>query len=157
MSRLLDWLNEECCSLMPLAYPTGGGDHDVIWAVIRYQMAEPCQVTIGQGRTATAAIEDAMKDADDPTRWDYVPPQFRDAPRAEKETRVAFCCDINAAHPGKHRGGCPQETRSDPDAAWFAEFEKVKGMHESACAMRVSAEQRGSPADCTCERLRLNR
>lgn len=78
-AKLLDWLNEECCGLLPLAYPTGGGDHDVIWTVIRYQMATPCEVTIGQGHTAMAAIEDAMKDANDPTRWDYVPPEFRDS------------------------------------------------------------------------------
>lgn len=90
MSKLLDWLSEECCGLLPLAYPTGGGDHDVIWTVIRYQMATPCEVTIGRGRTAAAAIEDAMKEPDDPTRWDYVPPQFRDEPSSAQETRPEY-------------------------------------------------------------------
>lgn len=33
------------------------------------------------------------------------------AERASQETRPAPCCDINASYPGKHRGGCQQETR----------------------------------------------
>lgn len=48
----------------------------------------------------------------------------------------------------------------DPDAAWFAEFEKVKGMHTVKCALRVAAENRAAPTACSCstksegERLR---
>lgn len=78
---LLDWLNEECCALQPIAGPIADtGDHDLHWEVIRYQMAKPCEVVIGAGRSAADAIVDAMKDADDPTRWNYVPPEHRDAP-----------------------------------------------------------------------------
>lgn len=74
--KLLEWLNEECCALQPIAVATGGGDHDVHWIVISYQMSDPCEVTIGEGASAMAAIEDAMKASDDPTRWRYVPPEF---------------------------------------------------------------------------------
>jgi len=81
-AKLLEWLNEECCALQPIALATGGGDHDVHWIVVQYHMAEPVERTIGEGRTATEAIVDAMKDENDPTRWAFVPPESRHTPSA---------------------------------------------------------------------------
>lgn len=86
-TSLLDWLNEECCALQPIATPIADtGDHDLHWEVIRYQTAKPCELVVGAGRSAADAVIDAMKDAEDPTRWNYVPPEHRAAP-SEGESR----------------------------------------------------------------------
>ena len=47
------------------------GDYDSIWHV------EDCDGRKSFGHTLTEAIQDAMKDDDDPTRYDYVPLEFR--------------------------------------------------------------------------------
>jgi excinuclease UvrABC ATPase subunit len=31
----------------------------------------------------------------------------------KSQAEIAYCCDINASHPGKHRGGCPAQPPGD--------------------------------------------
>jgi len=50
-------------------------------------------------------------------------------------------------------GAGKSEAAQDPDAKWYAEFEKVKGVHEPYCSMRMSFETRSAPAPCNCKRL----
>ncbi len=77
---LLDWLESECYDLRCEDVPSFGDDADIIWVVISHHMGKPKERYEGYGKTPERAIRDAMKSKEDPTRWDYVPPEFRQPP-----------------------------------------------------------------------------
>ena len=84
-SSLLDWLDDNACELVAESYPIADtGDYDGAWVV--YNEPSPVNAInrsskprqpMGWGRTPAAAIRDAMKGPEDPTKYDYVPPEFR--------------------------------------------------------------------------------
>ena len=69
---LLEWADENLlkadCITSEIA---DTGDYDSMWHV------EDCDGRKSFGDTLTNAIRDAMKGDDDPSRYDYVPPEFR--------------------------------------------------------------------------------
>lgn len=54
------WLEEERADLRCKAYPTGMGDADVGWEIVKHYMAKPIERTVGMGNTPLAAVQDAM-------------------------------------------------------------------------------------------------
>jgi len=64
---LLEWANEEGAKVYWTDYPIADtGDWSTVWT---------CETEDrkGYGHTFADSIEDAMKEATDPTKWDYVP------------------------------------------------------------------------------------
>ncbi|RQR87677.1 MULTISPECIES: hypothetical protein [unclassified Burkholderia] len=47
-TQRLDWLRDETCDLRCIDVPTGGGDSDVRWIVVRHHMDEPHEREIGR-------------------------------------------------------------------------------------------------------------
>lgn len=81
-SDLLEWLDEHACELVMESWAIADtGDYDSAWVV--YDEPSPINRSskprqpMGWGRTPAAAIRDAMKGEDDPTKYNYVPPEFR--------------------------------------------------------------------------------
>lgn len=84
-SSLLEWLDDHACELVAESYPIADtGDYDGAWVI--YDEPSPVnsinrsskpRQPMGWGRTPAEAIRDAMKGADDPTKYDYVPPEYR--------------------------------------------------------------------------------
>ena len=80
-SSLLEWLDENAAELVVEIYEIADtGDYDHHWCVYE-QLAAPrsrdTRKAMGWGTTPKAALEDAMKGPDDPTKYDYIPPEFR--------------------------------------------------------------------------------
>lgn len=72
------------------------------------------------------------------------------AERAAKETSSAPCCDINASYPGKHRGGCPQETGESPEAQQKRNSEWDSQREQIAPGKIPPGPKDPRPAGCTC-------
>ena len=71
-TSLLEWADEEIAKAEYITYEIADtGDYDSWWHVEEHDGRK------SYGQTLTEAIEDAMKGDDDPTRFDYVPPEFR--------------------------------------------------------------------------------
>lgn len=69
---LLEWADENLLKAECITHAIADtGDYDSMWHV------EDCDGRKSYGPTLTEAIRDAMKGDDDPTRYDYVPPEFR--------------------------------------------------------------------------------
>jgi len=80
-SSLLEWLDENAAELVVETYAIADtGDYGHHWCVYE-QLAAPksrdTRKAMGWGTTPKAALEDAMKGPDDPTKYDYIPPEFR--------------------------------------------------------------------------------
>lgn len=77
---LLKWLDDNAAQLTVESWAIADtGDYDHHWAV--YESLPPKgldkRTALGIGSTPALAIEDAMKDDDDPTKYSYIPPEFR--------------------------------------------------------------------------------
>ena len=69
---LLEWADENLLKAECITSEIADtGDYDSMWHV------EDCDGRKSYGQTLTEAIQDGMKGDDDPTRYDYVPPEFR--------------------------------------------------------------------------------
>lgn len=69
---LLEWADKNLLKAECVTHAIADtGDYDSMWHV------EDCDGRKSYGQTLTEAIRDAMKEDDDPTRYDYVPPEFR--------------------------------------------------------------------------------
>ncbi len=95
-SSLLEWLGDNACELISESYAIADtGDYDGAWVVYdkerdankKGRNREP----IGWGDSPEAAIRDAMKGEDDPTKYNYVPPQYR-----QNIKSAATGCEMNA-------------------------------------------------------------
>ena len=81
-SDLLEWLDNNAAELVVESWAIADtGDHDSAWAVyeetIDGAVSRSKRETMGWGKTPAEAIRDAMKGEDDPTKYNYVPPEFR--------------------------------------------------------------------------------
>ena len=71
---LLEWMEDHASRLESVDHPNcDAGDYSTTWTVYE------CEDAIGFGETPSKAIQDAMKGPDDPSKWDYIPPEFRDS------------------------------------------------------------------------------
>ena len=69
---LIEWAEENLIKIEVQDCPIADtGDHGSLWIV------EDCDNRKSYGETLESAILDAQKDDEDPTRSDYVPPEFR--------------------------------------------------------------------------------
>ena len=81
-SALLEWLDNNAAELVVESWPIADtGDYDSAWAVyeetIDGAVSRSKREAMGWGKTPAEAIRDAMKSEDDPTKYNYVPPEFR--------------------------------------------------------------------------------
>jgi hypothetical protein len=74
-TEILNWLEANTCDLRCVSVPTGGDDADVLWEVVEHHMPPKGERVIGYGKTPRLAVIDAEKSPEDPTKWDYVPPE----------------------------------------------------------------------------------
>ena len=74
--ELFDWLDEEASELVCETWAIADtGDYDSQWVV--YEEYGKRRKAIGWGSTPDKAIQDAMKDSEDPTKYNYIPPEYR--------------------------------------------------------------------------------
>lgn len=72
---MFEWLEEHATGVVAETHSIADtGDYSVQWVVYN---CEPKPEAIGWGDTAEEAIRDAMKDPEDPTKYNYIPPEYR--------------------------------------------------------------------------------
>ena len=70
--ELIEWANEEVAKVECQTYEIADtGDNDSIYECTTFEQKK------GFGKTFIEAIIDAQKSKNDPSKWDYVPPEFR--------------------------------------------------------------------------------
>ena len=73
--EILKWADEEVEKIECQTYEIAdSGDYDSIYECTTYSGEK------GFGKSFILAIEDAKKSENDPTKWDYIPPEHRTTP-----------------------------------------------------------------------------